>query len=293
MVELKKILNLHEEITHKRLREVCSSHGVSVYPKLRLAEVFPIENSGLPNDLYRYALQSHFDFIIADESQMPIFAVEFDGPRHKSQQQKTRDKKKDTLCEHFEFPLLRINARHLGKKYRNFDLLTWFVELWFLRKAFFEAQDAGSIPPDEIFDPAFFYSLPGRSERFPMWLSVDLRAKIKRLAEEDRCLHWIPSEYIGVDDNGNYHGLAWLRINENSVVVAETAMRSQQFPVIESEILSEILIFQLHDELELVLQEKSDALPLRVVDKLVKKYEKKYELRSYRGVARDHSASSN
>jgi hypothetical protein len=29
-----------------------------------------------------YALMAHYDFVVADENEQPLFAVEFDGPGH-------------------------------------------------------------------------------------------------------------------------------------------------------------------------------------------------------------------
>jgi hypothetical protein len=54
--------------------------------------------------------------------------------------------------------------------------------------------------------------------------------------------HW-----IGVDENGHYHGLAWLRLNNFEAVLVESGMRKQRFPVSESELLIEILAFLLFD----------------------------------------------
>src|SRR5689334_2570483 len=246
---LKKILNLHEADTHTRLKETCEKYGASVYPKIRLADVLPIENSGITNDLYSYALQAHFDFVVTDDKHVPLFAVEFDGPSHETEEQVVRDKKKNKICEIFNFPLLRINAKYLDKKYRSLDLLSWFVETWFFRDAFFNAQEEGLVPEDEPFDPMLIIELPGRKERFPLWLSAGLRIKIQKLAEAKTINDFVPNEWIGIDKNGNYHGLTWLSIDDERVVISQTAMRAQSFPVVESDILSELLIFQLYEEL--------------------------------------------
>jgi len=45
---LKRMLNSPERITYSRLREVCVRHAAEVYSKVRLADVLPIEGSGLP-----------------------------------------------------------------------------------------------------------------------------------------------------------------------------------------------------------------------------------------------------
>ncbi len=53
MSKLKKILNLHEEATHLRLKDVCEKHGANIYSKVRLADVLPIEGSGISDAEYR------------------------------------------------------------------------------------------------------------------------------------------------------------------------------------------------------------------------------------------------
>jgi hypothetical protein len=119
----KRLLNAPENMTNKRLREACSRNGAEVFAKVRLADVLRIENSGISDELYRFALQSHFDFVIADGDHLPLFAIEFDGARHNLGIQVSRDSKKETLCERFRLPVLRINAEYLNRKYRGLDLL--------------------------------------------------------------------------------------------------------------------------------------------------------------------------
>jgi uncharacterized protein DUF2726 len=79
---LNRLLNQSEEITYLRLTSVCEPIGAHVYPKVRLADVFPIANSGITDGEFRFCLQSHFDFIVTNEQREPLFAVEFDGDSH-------------------------------------------------------------------------------------------------------------------------------------------------------------------------------------------------------------------
>lgn len=279
---LKKILNLHEAATNIRLREVCEKYDACINPKTRLADTLPIENSGISDELYKYALQAHFDFLVTDSEHQPLFAVEFDGPSHRSGTQIKRDEKKNMLCEKFEFPLLRINARYLNKKYRNLDLLSWFLEVWFFREAFLEAQEEGHVPWDEPFDPTMLVTrLPGSKERFPLWLSVDLRIKIRKLAESKRIKDFSPSHWIGVDEKKNYFGLIWLQIDNEKGVVEQSAIRAQNFPIIESEILSEILLFQLYEELSRILEGATIAVSIQEIDRKIKTFTQKYEVREW------------
>jgi hypothetical protein len=124
------LLNKYEEITYQKLKALTIENGAHVFPKVRVADVLPIESSGIGNIMFRFALQSHFDFVICGPDYEPLFVVEFDGPMHTlSELQKTRDAKKNSICEFFGLSLLRINARYLDKKFRDFDLLTYFVDV--------------------------------------------------------------------------------------------------------------------------------------------------------------------
>lgn len=107
----KKIFNIHEEATNLRLDEVCANYGAKAYPKVRVADVLPIENSGISSVEYSYALKAHFDFVVCDKDHMPQFSVEFDGPYHKKEPQKEKDQLKNKLCERFHFPLLRADSK--------------------------------------------------------------------------------------------------------------------------------------------------------------------------------------
>jgi hypothetical protein len=246
---------------------------------MRVADVLPIENSGISSDLYRFALQAHFDFLVTDNDHSPLFAVEFDGPRHRTRDQINRDERKNTLCEQFQLPLLRINARHLNTKYRTFDLLSWFVEVWFARDAFFKAQDAGIVPWDEMFDPMSIIGLPGYQQTFPLCLSINLSLKIQNLAKSNTIIDPWPTEWIGVDDRRNYRGIIWLWIDDENGVVAQTAMRAQLFPIVESQLLRELLVFELYEELSQVLSGRRKATPITKINETVKQYTKKYKFR--------------
>jgi Protein of unknown function (DUF2726)/Topoisomerase DNA binding C4 zinc finger len=128
---LKRILNCPERITHSRLCEVCARRSAHVYIKVRLADVLPIEGSRLSEGLFEFALQSHYDFVITDLAQKPLFAVEFDGPGHGKPVQVGRDAKKDELSRRFGLPLLRFLDNDLVQSEWRLDQLTEVTERWF------------------------------------------------------------------------------------------------------------------------------------------------------------------
>lgn len=279
-MELKKVLNLHEEITDKRLQGVCEKHGARVFQKVRVADILPIENSGISNQLYQFGLQSHFDFLVTDLETTPLFAVEYDGPSHNSAKQKGRDEKKDRLCNYFNFPILRIDSSYLNKRYGDYDLLSWIVELYFIQESFHKAQSEGYIPLDEPFDPAaiMYTSAANTKETFPFWLSRQPRVKIEQLWDKKRILDPYPTYWIGLDETEQcYAGIAWLWIDKKYGVRTTLRIKRINFPVIHSFIIKEILIYQLYEEIMSVLDHKTEPKLIKEIDKQVKNFHGEYE----------------
>ena len=236
-----------------------------------MADVFSIEGSGISTALYTFALSSHFDFIIYDHEEKPLFAVEFDGNQHTiDKQQIERDLKKNKLCEFADFPLLRINSLYL-KKYRDLDLLAWIIHTWFYRKDFYFSMEKGDIPEDAICDPMMVINGPNL---FSYWLSKDIRIKIQRTYDAGRCSAIAPFDWIGVDDENNYRGIATLRINSQTYIFAATGMKSQLFPI-DIEIISEILCFEIYKNLEEVLNGTSVGVTYEEIVKKIKTFKQK------------------
>src|SRR5579863_775380 len=99
---LKPLLNYSEDRTFCELNKVTSRSGLRVFAKVRVADVVPVHNSGIDSELFKFALMSHFDFIVAQIDHVPIFAVEFDGVSHSAVEQQKRDCKKNEICKRFE-----------------------------------------------------------------------------------------------------------------------------------------------------------------------------------------------
>lgn len=68
----KKLFNSSERITYGRLRKVCARHGAEVHAKVRIADVLPIERSGLPAPFFEFALQAHYDFVVMGPDHAPL-----------------------------------------------------------------------------------------------------------------------------------------------------------------------------------------------------------------------------
>jgi hypothetical protein len=279
MSNLKKILNLHEEATHLRLRDVCEKHGASIFSKVRLADILPIEGSGISDSEYKFALQAHFDFVVSNDTHTPLFAVEFDGPLHTSERQQARDKIKNELCKKFDFPLLRINSNYLKKAYRGMDLLSWFVEVWFAWGWFEKAQASGEVPEDEIFMPQMMVNLPGYDKQFPLWLSAPIRKKILKLCFSGKITDTVPSHIIGKGEDGIYRAISYIRVTKEQGIIVDTAMRSQNFPGPQVDALDELVTFQLYEKLVEALETGAGLIPLEDIASSIEVFKKKYEMR--------------
>jgi hypothetical protein len=275
---LKRILNVPEKQTHRRLQEICGDYGTEVFSKVRLADILPIEGSGIQDREYRYALQAHFDFTMATKDATPLFAVEFDGPSHAHARQAYRDDLKDSLCARFQFPILRISSEFVTNKYRSMDLLGWLVEVWFLQKDFYLQQAAGVIAYDEPFDPRMVISRSNKPGRFPFWLSAPILTKVQRLFFEGKCKDPSPSWTVSLDRSNNYHGLAWLALNADTTVYAQTKFRGQLFPVTLVELVSDIATYEMHALLTKVLEGTAEPQPFADFDHILAEFKKEYSL---------------
>lgn len=269
---LKRLLNRSEEQTYSILREGCDPWDARVFAKVRLADVMPIDRSGLSSGDYGFALRAHLDFLATDSDFTPLFGVEFDGLSHGSARQRERDCIKNRLCEKFDLPLLRVNSRYLYKKYREWNLISLFVEYWFLERSFYEAQKAGSVPWDEIFDTMSVYKLPDRDLAFPLSLAYDAHWEVRKLAAQGQC--WSPglSSIISRDSSGLYHALGYVVIDAKSCVLAELKMREQQFTLRPSELLGDLVGLEVYEALRKGLLQQSVRRSLRQLDQRIEFY---------------------
>ena len=215
----KRLLNSSEEVAYTELRDIADEYGYKVYVKVRVADVIPIDQIATDKNLYSFALRAHFDFLACDAGYAPIFAVEFDGPYHQEPKQKQRDKNKDYLCRLASFPMLRINDRHLLRRYNKASLLKWIISAWELKKAFDEAQENGHIPLEEDFDPIFLWHQGNTIEEVhPHWIALKPRLHIQELKRLGRIPRGHTCSFQFVDGDDNYHGIEWIDVSDDKVV---------------------------------------------------------------------------
>lgn len=285
--QMKQLLNYSEDKTFRELDGAAERHGLSAFPKVRVADVLPIENSGIDRELYRYALQAHFDFVVAGDDYIPLFAVEFDGPSHKNPAQAARDRKKNGLCKRFGFPILRTNLNYISRKYRELTILAWIVDVYHLEAAFDEAQAQGIVPYDEPFDPFFIISDGGRpGKKYPYWISLDANLAMHRLHKEGKLLYPGSSGFIGRDKEDVMRGIEFVEITEAHGLVVTSAMRPQDFPILFSELLGELLLILLFEKVEHYLAGSVQLVPMAKINACVHKYQQDYNLLQSHSIGR-------
>jgi hypothetical protein len=267
---LKRILNRGEEAADQELQHLASRYGYRVHAKIRVADILAIEQSGIDSHLYSFALRSHFDFVAADENHQPLFAVEFDGPSHLAPEQQERDQKKAALCEFFELPLLRVNGRHLARNYHKASLLQWIVSAWELQKSFHEAQEQGHVPEDEDFDPIMLnHAGSTLEEKHPHWIALRQRLHIEQLYKQGKMPARTSCGVVVETAEGHYRGIEWIDLPDGTVVMVNSAMRAQRFPLYLGDLFSELMTIELYDTLMQHLREGRSGLQPADVSKQV------------------------
>ena len=273
----KRLLNIPESATDTRLREVCSDFGARVYAKVRVADVLDIDASGIDDELFSFGLKSHFDFVITESDDIPIFAVEFDGPGHGSVEAHRRDQLKNRLCDHFEFPLLRVNRNYLSPTFSNWDLLSWFCTVWFVKRDWDEAVHDGKIAiEDSIFDP-MFVSVVTKSGTRGLELERHARSEFGRLFRNgmipSHMAEWIVAEDIG----GILRALAWIRVSEHEGVMTETAMQHQRVGDWIRFAITGIVLSRLEEAVAAVLGSQDSPLPVSQIRARVDAFKSKFQ----------------
>jgi Protein of unknown function (DUF2726) len=142
---LKKLSNFGEDSVYRRLAPVADKYAAQVFRKIRVADVIDI--NWVDQKFRSYALMAHFDFVVADSSHTPQFAVEFDGPGHST----NNDVKKDTICNEAGLALFRVNLPTFRKQIGLLSFLDYLVHLWFLSQEFRRMQEEGEVDYDEPF----------------------------------------------------------------------------------------------------------------------------------------------
>lgn len=143
---LRKFRNRSEDELRRQIRAAIERHGAELHEKVRVAdliEITKLDRRGLGT----YALQAHFDFVLLDENQKAVVAIEFDGPGHDS----ANDAKKNSICQQAGLPLIRVYGFEQVREINAITLTRYLVELVFHARIFLQMKSDGTVSPDEPF----------------------------------------------------------------------------------------------------------------------------------------------
>jgi hypothetical protein len=246
------LLNEYEEVVDELLNEATHQYDARVHCKVRIADALAIEHSGLTAEEYSYALRAHFDFVVSSRGDRVAFAIEFDGPRHTRDPNTIhRDSLKNTVCTKLGMPLLRVDARFF-KRVEQFSILGWLIELWFIHRAFIEAQEHSEIGSDEVFD---YWSIlsphdRGKLAEFPYQLSLRSRDLLKRYCNEDVC-EYPPERLWAQDQEGYMVAVTILSLCDDGAIVGAGRCRSFLFGGVSSfDVCQELALIDVAERLE-------------------------------------------
>ncbi|HUI28826.1 MAG TPA: DUF2726 domain-containing protein [Candidatus Acidoferrales bacterium] len=279
MIRRKRILvNDDEKKSFELLDESLRHRNVRLYTKVRIADALDINNSGLSNEEYSFALKGHFDFLVEPNDQPVAFAIEFDEPYHDSDPKaQHNDELKNLICEKLDLPLLRIQIDQL-QQVGKFTILGWLVELWFLYQGFIEAQESGLVPFDEPFDYSSIITSTdsqGKTEWYPYDPFRHYRDLLTKLVMSDvasACGSMrIPSQ------SGYDECFVNITLSDSGVIIGRARCRTFSFPPLASYELAEELAVR--DACIKYSQYKDDRfkpITLQEAEALYQSYEKQY-----------------
>ena len=285
-----KVLNHTEENIFEILTDICLKHNCKIFTKVRVADIIIIQNSGIRNELYTYALSAHFDFLICDFSSFPLFAVEFDGPLHNNSKQQHNDCLKDELGNYFEFPILRVYNNYNYAVSNELNYLAWLVECYFAYQDFEkEKKFHKDLNPYEIFAPSIVYSIDEYKSEYPLCPSFKIRSKFFRMHLDNLIYSFSPIILIFKDINDTfYHSLGYLQLSENEFVISRFKLKNNSFfegqfldnhvkSFYFSELLTELTMTDLFSKTECILNNaSSDTLCESKLENLKQRYNKNF-----------------
>lgn len=259
----KRLFNKSEQKAYNEIVSVDCISPSNVFSKVRIADILKIERSGIDSHLYSFALQSHFDFVITNDNFDPLFAIEFNGPTHSNSLQIKRDIKKMEISDFFKFPVLWVNDKYIRKSYRGqMSLLAWIIDVYFLQKDFYNAQEEGMLPLEACFDPMFVWSSI-KEENWPYQIGLDSRCNLKNYQKKSLILDSCSNSGIGRHEDGTIRGFNFIRIDKHKCIYVESGMRNSKFPIQLDDLLEELLIISLEKEVSSFLRTGTGFISLQ------------------------------
>ncbi|MGI5506351.1 DUF2726 domain-containing protein [Lentzea sp. CA-135723] len=235
--------NRYEKAADELLQTISTDMGDRLVPKMRLADVVDIDSlDDLATRDRWFALSTHLDFVMLDhESGLPKFAVEMDGRQHWTDlDQRRKDAIKDRICEDAELPLLRVTSDFVTRSGR-WPLLSYAVNAFYRSEAFFEAQESGLIPEDELFHHGSFITPADDGAGFLM-STFDAAAiqGLWKLHAEGQIPRSLPNVFrVRPAEDRGVRAIAYLPVAKDRYLISETRVRDFRFQGISAQDLAE------------------------------------------------------
>ncbi len=244
------LVNPMEHRADDLLQRTAEARGDRLLTKVRLADAIDVGDWGNPHR--DFAMRAHLDFLMVNAAKSePIFAVEIDGARHKTNQvQRRRDVLKDELCRAAGLPLLRVGS-DFARREGSVVLLDYLCEAYYRSVAFEAAQEAGHIPWDEPFlHWSFIETNPDTGRISLSGLDMKARAELQRLYNENRLPHFAPDTWVGeVDQWGDLRSDLYLGVgNDLTLVGSSTVRHFGWFGISAAELSEELALLELRGE---------------------------------------------
>jgi hypothetical protein len=262
------LVNRYEIATDRLLTSAAEDYGDRLLAKVRVADVLDVEKA--TGRALSYALAAHFDFVMVDrETSVPRFAVELDGRQHLSDPvTKARDRLKDDLCARARFPLLRVTSDFTRREGR-WIVLSYLVEAFYRAETFFDAQEQGIVPMDEIFDAGMV--LTRDEDGRPMFDTLDAvaRRRLWEHKESGRLSAWLPDVFVTRSgEQRTVHAHAFMAVAVNRYLICRVRVRDFLFRGISaSDVAEQLAVADLADQADRWLAQEPVACDLRELTK--------------------------
>ena len=139
---LRRFRNRSEDKVQRQIRAAIERHGAELHEKVRIADLIDITKLDR-RALGTYALQAHFDFILLDENQEAVVAIEFDGSGHDF----ANDPEEGLdLPAGLDLPLIRVYGFEEVREINAITLTRYLVELVFHARIFLHMKSDGALP---------------------------------------------------------------------------------------------------------------------------------------------------
>lgn len=214
--------------TDRLLRQYVAENGYRLSLKTGLKDVLGLDLNMMSPRERDYWFTAHLDFVVFDaETAIPVLAVEYDGRHHLTDpRQMQRDALKDRLCEAADLPLLRIDSQFM-RTVGRYQVLLYVLRNHDLARAFYEAQEQGSIPWDEPFIHSNFLTYDeGGCLQFD---AMDNDALIYLCQARGRLGARSHCGWLADTDGGQVRARSLMCLRNDLSLFAECAVRSYRF----------------------------------------------------------------